>query len=389
MRGTSIAIVVLPAPDGPTSATVSPGSTTSETSRRIQSLGSSPPGVPGASSDGDRDLVARRVAEPHVLELDAALGVDEVDGAGPVGDRRGEVEHLEHALERDERGEDVDARVRELRERLVDLADVDHERDDRAGRDRARDREVAADEVDDRGADRGDEPERDEQDRGRRSRCGRRCRARRRRGSRTGRVRASVRPNSLASSAPATLKRSTVMLFISAFSCMPSRVSFCMRGPMRRAGQMKSGKHEQREQREPPLEPEHDREHDGELDDVRHDGAERVGDRLLRADDVVVQPRLERTGLRAGEERDRHALHVVEERDAQVVDESLADRATSSQRWSSESIASAKRERDRARARARSTRCAVVMFGRQRVVDEAPEEQRRDRGDDRVERSRR
>ena len=32
------------------------------------------------------------------------------------------------------------------------------------GRDRARDREVAADEVDDRGADRGDEPERDEQD---------------------------------------------------------------------------------------------------------------------------------------------------------------------------------------------------------------------------------
>ena len=53
--------------------------------------------------------------------------------------------------------------------------------------------------------------------------------------------------------------------------------------------------------------------------------AERVGDRLLRADDVVVQPRLECARLRAGEERDRHVLHVVEQLDAQVVDEPLAD----------------------------------------------------------------
>ena len=131
-RGTSIAIVVLPAPDGPTSATVSPGSTVSDTSRRIQSLGSSPPGVPGRLQRRERDLAARRVAEPHVVELDAALRVDEVDRAGPVGDRGGEVEHLEHALERHERGEHVDARVRELRERLVDLPDVEHERGDGA-----------------------------------------------------------------------------------------------------------------------------------------------------------------------------------------------------------------------------------------------------------------
>ena len=57
----------------------------------------------------------------------------------------------------------VDARVRELGERLVDLADVDDERGDGADRDHAGDHEVAADEVDDRGADRGDEAERDEQ----------------------------------------------------------------------------------------------------------------------------------------------------------------------------------------------------------------------------------
>ena len=59
-----------------------------------------------------------------MVELDRALRLDEVDRAGAVGDRRGEVEDFEHPLERHERGEDVDARVRELRERLVDLADV-------------------------------------------------------------------------------------------------------------------------------------------------------------------------------------------------------------------------------------------------------------------------
>ena len=190
-----------------------------------------------------------------MVELDASLRVDEVDRAGLVGDRRREVEHLEHPLERHERGEDVDARVRELRERLVHLADVDHERDDGAGRDRARDREVAADEVDDRGADRGDEPERDEQDppvdRGAHAdvaHAGRAAREAVALGVASGR-RASR------ASRPTTLKRSTVRLFISALSCMPSRVSFCMRGPMRRAGQMNAGSTMQREEREPPLEP--------------------------------------------------------------------------------------------------------------------------------------
>ena len=62
-----------------------------------------------------------------------------------------------------ERGQHVDAGVRELRERLVDLAHVHRERGDGADADGAGDREVAADEVDDRGADGGDEAERGEQ----------------------------------------------------------------------------------------------------------------------------------------------------------------------------------------------------------------------------------
>ena len=59
--------------------------------------------------------------------------------------------------------------------------------------------------------------------------------------------------------------------------------------------------------------------------DVRHHRAERAGERPLRADHVVVQPADERAGLGAGEEGDGHALHVVEQRHAQVVDEALAD----------------------------------------------------------------
>ena len=48
-------------------------------------------------------------------------------------------------------------------------------------------------------------------------------------------------------------------------------------------------------------------------------------DVLLRPDDIGVQPRDQRTGLSPGEERDRHALHLGEQGDAQVVDEALTD----------------------------------------------------------------
>ena len=58
---------------------------------------------------------------------------------------------------------------------------------------------------------------------------------------------------------------------------------------------------------------------------LRHHRAERARDRALGADHVVVEPADERAGLRPGEERDRHALDLVEQRDAQVVDQALAD----------------------------------------------------------------
>ena len=125
MRGTSIAVVVLPAPDGPTSATSSPGSTVKldvaqdPVAGLVVEVGACLPRARRASDAagaGWRNHTWSNSTRP--------VGVDEVDGAGPLGDERREVEHLEDPLERHERGQHVDAGVRELGERLVDLADV-------------------------------------------------------------------------------------------------------------------------------------------------------------------------------------------------------------------------------------------------------------------------
>ena len=114
------------------------------------------------------------------------------------------------------------------------------------------------------------------------------------------------------------------------------------------------------------------------LDDDR---AERAGERPLGADDVVVQAADQGAGLRAGEEGDRHALHVVEQPDAQVEDEALADprRPTTARPASSapsddgDGDHEERRGGDESRGRRRRDRG---------VVDDAPDEQRRDEPED-------
>ena len=100
--------------------------------------------------------------------------------------------------------------------------------------------------------------------------------------------------------------------------------------------------------------------------------------------DVVVQPRLQRAGLRAGEERDRHALHVVEERDAQVVDQPFADarRVVALHAATASALANA---RPTARQRDDASRGARFVLAEWRVSIRDLHQQRRDRGRDRVE----
>ena len=116
----------MPAPDGPTSATSWPGSMTSETSCSTSTCSAeeSSASLRGVSSEAIDTAEAGRVAEPHVVELDAAGRRDQVDGAGPVLDGDGRVEHLEHPLEADQGRHEVDPGVGEAGERPVDPRDV-------------------------------------------------------------------------------------------------------------------------------------------------------------------------------------------------------------------------------------------------------------------------
>ena len=114
---------------------------------------------------GERDLVGGRVAERHVVELDAERTAGQGDGAGPLLDERLEVEHLEDALEGDERRHDVDAHVGQGRERAVEAGEQRGEGQQRADGERAVDGHDAAEAVDHRRRERRDEREGGHEDR--------------------------------------------------------------------------------------------------------------------------------------------------------------------------------------------------------------------------------
>ena len=116
--------VLLPEPDAPTSATVSPGATRSEKSR---------------STGSDAQVAVR-----HAVDDDVAVGDDEVAGGGLLGDDRVGVEDLEDPLRcsaglrrhRDDLGEHA-----HWREELDEIAG---ERGERPERDLAVDRQPPA-----------------------------------------------------------------------------------------------------------------------------------------------------------------------------------------------------------------------------------------------------
>ena len=83
--------------------------------------------------------------------------------------------------------------------------------------------------------------------------------------------------------------------------------------------------HDQRQQRQPPLEPQHRDQRGDQHDHVAHDAAERARHRRLGADHVAVEAARDRARRRAREERQRQPLDLGEQRPAQVGDQSLAD----------------------------------------------------------------
>ena len=102
-------MVDLPAPDGPTIATVRPAGTSKEMPLQ--------------------DRPRRLVGEVHVLEADRALGDDERRGAGPILDLGLAAEDREHLLDVDHRLLDLAIDHAHEIERLVELDHhgVDHD----------------------------------------------------------------------------------------------------------------------------------------------------------------------------------------------------------------------------------------------------------------------
>ena len=133
------------------------------------------------------------------------------------------------------------------------------------------------------------------------------------------------RPNSLSSIAPPTLNRSVITLPMSALPSICSRVSPASLPLTRREVTNSSGKSSRHSRVTCQLSaiiatPTTTTEM--ALETVLGQGG---GERPLGADHVVVEPRDERAGLGAGEERQRLPLHVGEHLGAQVVDQALTD----------------------------------------------------------------
>ncbi len=84
-------------------------------------------------------------------------------------------------------------------------------------------------------------------------------------------------------------------------------------------------KEDQCRQGDLPTQIEHRRQHDEHRDQIAHHVRQEIGEGLLRAEDVVVQPADQGTGLGPGEEGQGHALDVAEHLRAHVEDQTLAD----------------------------------------------------------------
>ena len=109
---------------------------------------------------GERDLLGARVGEVDVVELDAPGAAGDGDRVRRLVDHRRQVEHLEDALEGDERGHHVDVDVGERGERTVETVEVGGERDHGADVEGAVHRQHPAPAVHQRGGEGRDEEQR-------------------------------------------------------------------------------------------------------------------------------------------------------------------------------------------------------------------------------------
>lgn len=292
----------------------------------VQDLGAVA-GVEGGDllQGGEGDLVGGRVAEADVVELDGDRALGHLAGVGLLLDERLEVEHLEDALEADQRAHHLDAGSGERGEGGVEAGQEQGEGDDGARVEGAVEGELTAEAVDE-----GEGEGRDQGEGGAEDRLG------------GGGADADVADLGGARGELGGLLLGAAEEFDEggagcgeAFRHAGAHdrvqgggLALHLGHPAAHAagGHDEHGQQDEGEQGDLPGQGEHDGEGEDQRDQVADDAGEGVAEGALGADHVVVEPGDERAGAGAGEEGDRHPLYVVEHRRAQVEDESLTQR---------------------------------------------------------------
>jgi hypothetical protein len=281
--------------------------------------------LPGLDDEVDvlEDELIGRIAELYVRELDTALERRCGAGTGQIPHLALGVEKLTDSLEADHRLRDGVRHLRQIFHRLVHLSEVEHEDEERAGR-QAPGQDQAHARQQDQTRSHGDEDVDDWRQSGLDAPSAQR------------QVDAflafAIEAAFLVLLAAKRLhdadRRDRLLhdrreLALLSFD-LPHRVL----DPSRQA--VHDHEHDWRDRErhhgEPPIEVDHHAEHAGERQDVHQHAKEDRRDEVLRGIDVARQPDDHIAGLPPVEERQRQALDMVIEEVSQVVDDVLADR---------------------------------------------------------------
>ncbi|MNW55798.1 hypothetical protein D3C74_334820 [compost metagenome] len=258
--------------------------------------------------------------ERRAVESDV---VGQVARVRRVRDGRLEVEDLEHPLEADECGHDVHLHVGQRGERAVEACEVRGQGHDHADGERPPDGHDATEPVDDRDGDRGD---------------GRQGHAEDRRVHGRGHADVAHASGLLGVGRGLLLGAAEDLHEVGArdVEALVHHLrgvgveGVALAGDARKPaadparGQDEHGQERERDEGELPRHGEHRREHEHHGQQVREDVGQRRGEGLLGSEDVPVEPLDQGSGAGAAEERERHALDVVEHRSPQVEDEAFA-----------------------------------------------------------------
>ena len=263
------------------------------------------------------------IREVDAVEVDPPFDPIEAASIRFLGQVELEVHDLEHALETDEGGCELDPRIRNRRQRAVQLCDQRCERHEGADRQRVRgDHQVSANPVHRSGADgthqteHGEEPTADHRspDAEVPNCC---CFGAELLGFRVGAIEQLHEERSADIEGLLENRRHRGVVIHLLFGDPPQHLAD---SPGR--------EHEQRERchgqhREQQRCLQHHTENDDHRHDVGDDRDKRPGDRLLGSHHVVVEPRDELSGLGGCEEGERHALQVLVQLASEVVDDAL------------------------------------------------------------------